>query len=50
MLLFFHVVDESALTGLQTGVYYPDDDPKASRAPVAEAADRAADGGVQCRS
>ena len=23
MLVFFHVTDESALTGLQTGLYYP---------------------------
>ena len=49
VLLLFHVVDEAALAGLQTGVYYADDDPKSSRAPVAAAANRAAEGGVQCR-
>src|SRR5207237_6851945 len=37
-LLFFHVSDESALAGLQTGVYYADDSPKPSLAAV-EAAD-----------
>jgi hypothetical protein len=50
MLLFFHVVDEARLEGLQTGVYYSDDDPKASLAPVAAASDQAAKGGVQCPS
>ncbi len=35
MLLFFHVTDESRLTGLQTGLFYPDDTPKPSLVPVA---------------
>jgi len=35
MLLFFHVTDESRLTGLQTGVYYPNNRPKPSLASVA---------------
>jgi hypothetical protein len=38
MLLFFHVVDESKLAGLQTGVRYADGSPKASLKPVREAA------------
>ena len=42
MLLFFHVVDEAALAGLQSGVYYADDTPKASLGPVADAAGTAA--------
>jgi hypothetical protein len=35
MLLFFHVTDESRLTGLQTGLYYPNNTPKPSLASVA---------------
>jgi hypothetical protein len=50
MLLFFHVVDESALSGLQTGVYYADDVPKASVTPVSAAADEAWYGRIQCSS
>jgi hypothetical protein len=48
MLLFFHVVDESALTALQTGVYYADGSPKPGLPVVAAAADRAVSGGVEC--
>jgi len=49
-LLFFHVSDETALTGLQTGVYYADDTPKASLAPVAAAIGDVEAGRVQCPS
>jgi hypothetical protein len=48
MLLFFHVVDEAALTGLQTGVYYANDAVKASLPTVAAAANSAHDGRIQC--
>jgi hypothetical protein len=48
MLLFFHVQDESALTGLQTGVYYADDEAKASLPRVAAAAKSAEAGRVHC--
>jgi hypothetical protein len=48
MLLFFHVVDEAALAGLQSGVYYADDRPKASLGPVAAAADAASAGTIAC--
>jgi hypothetical protein len=37
-LLFFHVSDESELDRWQSGVYYADDSPKTSLAPVAAAA------------
>ena len=37
MLFFFHVVDESRLEGLQSGVRYPDGTPKASLALVRSA-------------
>ena len=48
MLLFFHVQDEAALTGLQTGVYYADDEAKASLPRVAAAAKSAEAGRVHC--
>jgi hypothetical protein len=48
MLLFFHVSDEPQLERLQTGVYYADDQPKESLAPVAEAAREAAVGRAEC--
>jgi hypothetical protein len=48
MLLFFHVTDESELSGLQTGVYYADGTPKTSQRVVAAAADRAASGRIAC--
>jgi hypothetical protein len=48
MLLFFHVVDESALSGLQTGVYFADDVPKAGLTAVSAGADQAAAGRIQC--
>ena len=48
MLLFFHVSDEPQLERLQTGVYYADDTPKASRDPVADAAREAAKGESDC--
>ena len=38
LLLFFHLEDEPALAGLQTGVRYADGTPKSSERPVAEAA------------
>ncbi len=48
MLLFFHVSDEPQLERLQTGVFYADDTPKSSMAPVAEAAVRARDSDLEC--
>jgi hypothetical protein len=33
-LFLFHAVDEKALSGWQSGLYYPDDTPKTSLAPV----------------
>jgi hypothetical protein len=33
-LFIFHAVDEKALAGWQSGLYYPDDTPKSSLAPV----------------
>jgi hypothetical protein len=44
MLLFFHVVDESQLEGLQSGLRYADGSPKSSLAAVKEAA-----GSPRCR-
>ncbi len=48
MLIFFHVTDESAFTGLQTGLFYPDDRPKRSLARVAASAQAAENGQVRC--
>jgi hypothetical protein len=42
------VVDEAALTGLQTGVYYANDAVKAGLPTVAAAANSAHDGRIQC--
>jgi hypothetical protein len=50
MLVFFHVTDESALTGLQTGLFYPNRRPKRSLGRVAAAAESAERGQVQCNS
>ncbi len=50
MLVFFHVTDESALTGLQTGLFYPDGRPKQSLGRVAAAARAAEEGQVKCGS
>jgi hypothetical protein len=50
MLIFFHVTDESAFTGLQTGLYYPNGRPKASLARVAASAQAAEKGQVKCTS
>lgn len=50
MLVFFHVTDESELTGLQTGLYYPDEKPKQSLRRVAAWAQSAENGQVRCRS
>jgi hypothetical protein len=50
MLLFFHVVDEPRLEGLQSGVFYADGQPKPSLAAVARAARAAADGKLKCLS
>ena len=48
MLVFFHVTDETALTGLQTGLFYPDGRPKQSLGRVASAAETAESGQVKC--
>jgi hypothetical protein len=48
MLIFFHVTDESQLTGLQTGLYYPNGKPKASLGPVSASAQAAEKGQVKC--
>jgi hypothetical protein len=37
MLLFFHVLDEQPLTGLQSGLYYLDGSPKPSAQAVRQA-------------
>ena len=50
MLVFFHVTDESALTGLQTGLFYPNGRPKQSLGRVAAAARAAEEGQVKCGS
>jgi hypothetical protein len=50
MLIFFHVTDESALTGLQTGLFYPNGRPKESLGRVAAAAWAAEKGQVKCGS
>jgi hypothetical protein len=50
MLVFFHVTDESELTGLQTGLYYPNDRPKRSLRRVASWARAAENGQVRCSS
>jgi hypothetical protein len=50
MLLFFHVSDEPRLEGLQSGVFYADGHPKPSLEGVAQAAQAASDGKLQCRS
>jgi hypothetical protein len=48
MLIFFHVTDESAFTGLQTGLFYPNGTPKLSLARVAATARAAENGQVRC--
>jgi hypothetical protein len=48
MLLFFHVTDEARLTGLQSGLFYPNDTPKPSLATVAAAARAANAGKLSC--
>jgi len=50
MLLFFHVTDEARLEGLQSGVFYADDEPKPSQPDVARAAQDAANGKLKCLS
>ena len=35
MLIFFHVTDDAPLDGMQAGLYYPNETPKRSLAPVA---------------
>ena len=50
MLVFFHVTDETALTGLQTGLFYPNGKPKQSLGRVAAAAETAERGQVKCAS
>jgi len=49
MIVFFHVTDETALTGLQTGLFYPNRRPKQSLRRVAAAAETAERGQVKCR-
>jgi hypothetical protein len=48
MLLFFHVTDESSLSGMQTGLFYPDEHPKSSLGPVAAFAQVAESGQARC--
>ena len=48
MLLFFHVTDESSLAGMQTGLFYPNEQPKSSLGPVAAFAQVAATGQARC--
>ena len=48
MLVFFHVTDESAFTGLQTGLFYPNGRPKSGLGRVAAAAQAAEKGHVSC--
>jgi hypothetical protein len=50
MLLFFHVIDESRLEGLQSGAFYADGTPKPSLPEVAAAARDAAEGRLECLS
>jgi hypothetical protein len=50
MLVFFHVTDETALTGLQTGLFYPNGRPKKSLERVSSAAASAEKGQVHCES
>ena len=50
MLIFFHVTDESQFTGLQTGLFYPNDRPKRSLGAVADSARAAEAGQVKCGS
>ena len=50
MLVFFHVTDESQFTGLQTGLYYPNERPKQSLWRVAEWARAAEKGQINCDS
>jgi hypothetical protein len=48
MLLFFHVTDESRLSGLQSGLFYAGNTPKVSLTPVAAWAKAAESGAVRC--
>ncbi len=48
MLIFFHVTDESAFTGLQTGLFYPNGRPKQSLGRVSAEAAAAEAGTVRC--
>jgi hypothetical protein len=48
MLFFFHVIDERSLGGMQTGLFYPDNRPKASVGPVAAFADAVGSGEARC--
>lgn len=50
MLLFFHVTDESRLTGLQSGLFYPNNTPKPSLGHVAAWARAANAGKLSCSS
>ncbi|HEY4347501.1 MAG TPA: hypothetical protein VGM80_07920 [Gaiellaceae bacterium] len=48
MLIFFHVTDETAFTGLQTGLFYPNGRPKQGLARVSGEAQTAEAGAVHC--
>ncbi len=48
MLIFFHVTDESAFSGLQTGLFYPNGHPKQSLQRVSGEAAAAEAGTVRC--
>jgi hypothetical protein len=48
-VLFFHLRDEPALTGWQSGIRYADGTPKQSLGPVREAAEQAEDGALEER-
>ena len=46
--LIFHVTDETDRNRWQSGLYYPDDTPKASRAVVEQTIAQVRDEGVDC--
>jgi hypothetical protein len=47
-MFLFHVTDETNRNRWQSGVYYPDDTPKPSRAAVLQTIDHIRSGGVDC--
>jgi hypothetical protein len=50
MLIFFHLTDDAELNQMQTGLYYPNETPKRSLAPVAASAAAAKRGQINCAS